>query len=40
MKRLTTLLTVAVLALSAMAQTTADDVLDVARRANDYFMAK
>ena len=40
MKRLTTLLTVAFLALSAMAQTTADDVLDVARRANDYFMAK
>ena len=40
MKRLTTLLTVAVLALSTMAQTTADDVLDVARRANDYFMAK
>jgi rhamnogalacturonyl hydrolase YesR len=39
-KRLTTLLTAALLALTASAQTTANEVLAVAQKANDYFMAK
>ena len=41
MKRLITLLTVAATALTMTAQSvTADDVLDVTRKANNYFMAK
>ena len=41
MKRLITLLTVAASALTMTAQSvTADDVLDVTRKANNYFMAK
>jgi rhamnogalacturonyl hydrolase YesR len=40
MKRFTTLIAVALLALSAAAQPTADAVLSIMRRANDYFMAK
>ena len=41
MKRLFTLLTIAVTAMTVTAQTTtADDVLGTARKANDYFMAK
>ena len=41
MKRLITLLTVAATALTTTAQSvTADDVLDVTRKANNYFMAK
>ena len=40
MKRVTTLLTLAAFALTTTAQVTADDVLTVTRKANDYFMAK
>ena len=41
MKRFTTLLLiVSAWAMGASAQTTADDVLSVARKANNYFMAK
>ena len=40
MKRLIALLTLATSALTMMAQTTADDVLGTARKANNYFMAK
>ena len=40
MKRQVILLTLALTALTAAAQTTADDVLGVARKANNYFMAK
>ena len=40
MKRILTLLTLAASALTMTAQTTADDVLNTARKANDYFMAK
>ena len=40
MKRLLTLLTMAVATLGTTAQTTADDVLGVTRKANDYFMTK
>ena len=40
MKRLISLCCMAVVTLLASAQTTADDVLSVARRANDYFMQK
>ena len=40
MKRQVILLTLALAALTAAAQTTADDVLGVARKANNYFMAK
>lgn len=40
MRRLIALLTLATSALTMMAQTTADDVLGTARKANNYFMAK
>jgi len=40
MKKLITLLTVAAMSLTMAAQTTADGVLSVARKANNYFMAK
>ena len=40
MKRIITLLTMASLTMTMTAQTTANDVLDVARRVNNYFMAK
>lgn len=40
MKKLTLLTVAAMLVLTASAQTSADDVLNVARKANDYFMAK
>ena len=40
MKRIITLLTVAASLTTMTAQTTADDVLEVARRANDFFMTK
>ena len=40
MKRLIAMLTVAASTLSMTAQTTADDVLNVARRVNNYFMGK
>ena len=40
MKRLITLLTMAVTTLTMTAQTTADDVIGTARRVNNYFMAK
>ncbi len=40
MKRLITLLTMAVTTLTMTAQTTADDVMETARRVNNYFMAK
>ncbi|MBQ8095808.1 MAG: glycoside hydrolase family 88 protein [Prevotella sp.] len=39
-QRLTMLLCVAAFALAGMAQTTAEEVLGVARRANDYFMQR
>ena len=39
-KRLSLLLFLAALTLSATAQTTADEVLDIARKVNDYFMQK
>ncbi|MDE6012659.1 MAG: glycoside hydrolase family 88 protein, partial [Prevotella sp.] len=40
MKRLTTFLLMATLSIPMMAQTTANEVLSVARKANDYFMNK
>ena len=40
MKRLTTLLGTILMAANLMAQTTAQDVLSIAQKANDYFMAK
>ena len=40
MKRLSTLMLATIMTLGATAQTTADDVLSVVRKANDYFMAK
>ena len=40
MKRLSTLMLAAIMTLGATAQTTADDVLSVVRKANNYFMAK
>ncbi|MDE5783975.1 MAG: glycoside hydrolase family 88 protein [Prevotella sp.] len=40
MKRLTTFLLMATLSIPMMAQTTAGEVLSVARKANDYFMNK
>ena len=40
MKKTLTLIAVAALCATAMAQTTADDVLNVARKANNYFMTK
>ena len=40
MKRLSTLMIAALVAMAASAQTTAEDVLNVTRKANDYFMAK
>ena len=40
MKRLSTMMLATIMTLGAMAQTTANDVLSVARKANDYFMAK
>ena len=38
MKRLITMITLAASTLTMTAQTTADDVLGVARKANNYFM--
>ena len=40
MKRLTTLLGTILMAANLMAQTTAQDVLSITQKANDYFMAK
>ncbi|MBR1932188.1 MAG: glycoside hydrolase family 88 protein [Prevotella sp.] len=40
MKKLISILCLAIASLSIAAQTTADEVLNVARRANNYFMAK
>ena len=40
MKKLITLLTMAAISVTMTAQTTADDVLSVTRKANNYFMAK
>ena len=40
MKRLVTLMTLAASTLTMAAQTTADDVLSITRKANNYFMAK
>ena len=40
MKRLSTLMIAALMAMAASAQATAEDVLNVTRKANDYFMAK
>ena len=40
MKRLSTLMLAVLMTIGATAQTTANDVLSVARKANDYFMKK
>lgn len=40
MKRLSTLMLAAIITIGATAQTTANDVLSVAQKANDYFMKK
>ena len=40
MKRLTTLLGTILMAANLMAQTTAQDVLSITQKVNDYFMAK
>ena len=40
MKKLITLCCLAISALQLAAQTTAEEVLNVTRKANDYFMAK